>query len=261
MGTLIVSGVDGTFPFCPAARFLSDFARAKSPSNASIKVGRRFRSDGEPPRYSRGAYQPMRDKTSNVSELIGDARRAQPGALDRLLEAYRDYLILLARGWIGVSLQGKADPSDLVQESLLGAQRQFGQFRGGTEVELAAWLRQILARRVADLARRFRTAARQVSRERSLQQMLGNSSQALDRLLVASGTSPSQAAARRELGVVLADALAELSDDHREVIVLRNIEELDWEEVARRLGRSPGAVRTLWARALARLRPLVEARL
>ena len=91
--------------------------------------------------------------------------------------------------------------------------------------------------------------------------MLAGSAAALEHLVTANHASPSRSAERRELSVVLADALAELSADHRDVIVLRSIEELSWEEVARRLRRSPGAVRMLWARALKLLRPLIEARL
>jgi RNA polymerase sigma-70 factor (ECF subfamily) len=63
------------------------------------------------------------------------------------------------------------------------------------------------------------------------------------------------------MSVVLADVLADLSADSREVIILRSIEERDWNEVASKMGRSPGAVRLLWARALKRLRPLIESRL
>jgi RNA polymerase sigma-70 factor (ECF subfamily) len=127
---------------------------------------------------------------------------------------------------------------------------------------LTAWLRQILARNLTDLVRRFRaTEARQVSRERSLEDMLAESSDALHHLLAGHGNSPSNSAERREMSVVLADALADLSADSREVIVLRSIEERDWDEVATKMGRSQGAVRLLWARALKRLRPLIEARL
>src|SRR5262245_47430591 len=204
----------------------------------------------------------MGDRDLDVSRLIGDARRRQPESLDRLLDSYRNYLKLLARTGIDASLQGKTDPSDLVQETLLKAHQHFGQFRGGTEAELVAWLRQILARNLRDLVRQYRQAeALQVSRERSLEEILGQSSQALGRLLAAPGSSPSESAQRRELSVVLADALAELSDDHREVIVLRSIEESDWDQVALRMGRSEGAVRLLWTRALKQLRPLIEARL
>jgi RNA polymerase sigma-70 factor (ECF subfamily) len=200
----------------------------------------------------------MSDLTS-VSRLIARARAGQADGLTRLLESYRNYLGLLACTWVDASLRGKADASDLVQETLLKAHRRFGQFRGHTEPEIAAWLRQILARNLADFARRFQvTEARQVSRERSLEEMLDRSSQAMQ-MLAAGGHSPSQSAARRELSVVLADALAKLPQDYREVIVLRNLRELEWAEIAGRMNRSEGAVRILWARALKQLRPLIEA--
>jgi RNA polymerase sigma-70 factor (ECF subfamily) len=206
--------------------------------------------------------QAMATEGGNVSRLIRNARQKEPGALDQLLVSYRNYLRLLARTGINQSLQGKADPSDLVQETLLKAHQHFEQFRGQTEAELAAWLRQILARNLADLVRRYRIAdARQVSRERSLEEMIANSSAALNHLLAGHGNSPSHSAERREMSVVLADALADLSADSREVILLRSIEERDWDEVAKTMGRSPGAVRLLWARALKRLRPLIESRL
>jgi RNA polymerase sigma-70 factor (ECF subfamily) len=63
------------------------------------------------------------------------------------------------------------------------------------------------------------------------------------------------------MAVVLADALAALSPDHREVIILRNIEELDWPEIGRKTNRTSDAARVLWALALKQLRPLIEERL
>ncbi len=196
-----------------------------------------------------------------VSLWIQQARQAAPGALDRLLESYRNYLKLLARSWMTKVLRGKTDPSDLVQETLIKAHQRFGQFRGRTEAELAAWLRQVLARNLVDWARRFRGAGRLVDREQSLDQLLSQSSQAFAGLVATKEASPSEAAYQRDLGVILADALAELSIEHREVIVLRNLEERDWDGVAQKMSRSVGAVRMLWARALKRLRPLIEARL
>jgi RNA polymerase sigma-70 factor (ECF subfamily) len=197
-----------------------------------------------------------------IGRLIEEARRQAPGALDRLLESYRNYLRLLARTGIDASLQGKADPSDLVQETLLKAHQRFDQFAGRSEAELVGWLRQILARNLADLSRRFRTAgARAVRREQSLDDLDGSASRALLQLVSPNGHSPSQSAQRRELSLVLADALAELTPDYREVLVLRTLEGRDWDEVAAAMGRTPGAVRLLWARALKKLRPLIERRL
>jgi RNA polymerase sigma-70 factor (ECF subfamily) len=193
--------------------------------------------------------------------LIQRARREDVAAREQLLEAYRNYLRLLAHTGLSAALQDKADPSDLVQETLLKAHRHFEQFRGRTEPELTTWLRKILARNLTDLVRRYQAEARAVGRERSLEEVLDHSSRALGKLLAAPGASPSESAQKRELSVVLADALADLASDYREVIMLRSLQELEWDEVALRMERSEGAVRLLWTRALTSLRPLIEARL
>ena len=181
--------------------------------------------------------------------------------MDRLLGAYRNYLRLVAGLCLDRAMASKIDSSDLVQETLLRATERFEEFHGASEAELTAWLRQILARIAVDLGRRYRTVGRQVGRERSLEEMLDGSSRKVHRLAAAGGSTPSQAAQRRELGVVLADALAGLSQDHREVVVLRNLRQLQWPDVARRMRRSVGAVQMLWTRALKELRPCIEARL
>jgi RNA polymerase sigma-70 factor (ECF subfamily) len=203
----------------------------------------------------------MTSSGTDVCRLIARARHDEPGALDRLLDSYRNYLRLLARTGLDASLQGKADPSDLVQDALLKASQHFDQFRGANDAELAGWLRQVLARCLADFVRRYRTAGRRTGREQSLEQFLDRSSEAMERVLAADGNSPSASAERRDLGVMLADVLAELSEVHREVLVLRHLEGLGWDEVARRMGRTPNAVRKLWARALDQLRPLIGERM
>ena len=203
----------------------------------------------------------MTTSGTDLCRLIERARQEQPGALDRLLDSYRNYLRLLARTGLDASLQGKADPSDLAQDALLKASVRFGQFRGATDAELAGWLRKILARCLADFVRRHRSQSRRAGREQSLDRLLDRSSQAMERVLATDGSSPSASAQRRDLGVVLSDALAKLSEDHREVIVLHHLEGLDWDEVARRLGRTPGAARLLWTRALKQLRPLIDEQL
>jgi RNA polymerase sigma-70 factor, ECF subfamily len=90
--------------------------------------------------------------------------------------------------------------------------------------------------------------------ERALAVELDESSRALDRGLIAQQSSPSQQAVRREQAVMLADALGQLPDAYREVIILRHLEGLTFPEVAGRMGRTVESVKKLWARALARLR-------
>jgi RNA polymerase sigma-70 factor (ECF subfamily) len=171
------------------------------------------------------------------------------------LERYRAYLALLARLQIGRLLRGKADPADLVQETFLEASRGFARFRGATEAELTAWLRQILAANLADLARRFLGAKRRdVRLERELAHELEESSRALGRALAAPDSTPSQRAARREQDVILAEGLARLPEDYREVLILHHLEGLTHPEIARRMGRTVDSVKNVWARALAKLR-------
>jgi RNA polymerase sigma-70 factor (ECF subfamily) len=198
------------------------------------------------------------DAIVDVPTLLALARAGGPDALGRLLEGYRNYLTLLARVQIGRRLQRKVEEADLVQETFLEAHRGFDRFRGTSEAELVQWLRQILASRIAMLVRHYcGTQRRNIDLERALADELDRSSRQLGGALVASGTSPSQGAARREQAVLLADALARLPDDYRRVIRLRHLEGLTFVEVARQMGRSVDAVEKLWARALVQLRRLL----
>src|SRR5947209_16530969 len=159
--------------------------------------------------------------------LLLQARQGADAARGALLEAYRAYLDLLARVEIGRRLQKKVDASDIVQETFLEAHRNFGKFRGSGEAEFVAWLRGILAARVANLVRHYiGTQGRDIRREQRLEIELDQSWRTLDRGLFALQSTPSQQATRREQGVLVADALARLPDDYREVIVLRHLEEL-----------------------------------
>jgi RNA polymerase sigma-70 factor (ECF subfamily) len=193
---------------------------------------------------------------STASEgLLDSARLAGAPALGHRLESYRGYLTVLARLQIGRRLQGKVDPSDVVQETFLHAVRDCGHFRGTSDQELASWLRQILAARLADLVRHYcGTQGRDVRLEQALQVEVDQSSQVLDRGLVARLSSPSDQAAQHERATWLAQALERLPPDYREVLILHHLQECAFPEVARRMGRSVEAVKKLWARGLARLR-------
>jgi RNA polymerase sigma-70 factor (ECF subfamily) len=196
---------------------------------------------------------------SSPGRLLQHARAGDGPALGQLLERYRAYLLVLARVQIGRRLQGKVDASDVVQEAFLGAHRDFPQFRGATANEFAAWLRQILASLLANLVRHYHgTQRRDVRLERQLAGELEKSSLALDRGLIAAQSSPSQQAARREQSVRLADALARLPGDWRDLLILRHLEGLTFPEVARRMGRTLDSVKKQWPRALAGLRRLLE---
>jgi RNA polymerase sigma-70 factor (ECF subfamily) len=176
------------------------------------------------------------------------------------LNRYREYLHLLARLHLDPRLQGKLDASDVVQQTLLQAHQALAQFRGRTEAELAGWLRQILARHLAHLARDLGRARRDLSRERSLERALDQSSARLAAWLAAEQSSPSLRAERHEEALRLAEALARLPEAQREALVLQHWHGRSLDEIGRHLGRSPAAVAGLIKRGLRQLRTLLQER-
>jgi RNA polymerase sigma-70 factor (ECF subfamily) len=197
-----------------------------------------------------------------ATQLLAQARRANGEGLGALLELYREYLGVLARARLGDRLRGVVNPSDLVQQTFLEACRDFGQFGGTTGAQWRAWLRRILAHNLAALAERHvRARKRDVRRQVSLDQGPGAPGESWlrsDAGPPSPGSSPSAQAQRHEAGALMAERLARLPAPQQEVLRLRNLEGLPFEEVARRMGRTPGAVRVLWVRALDRLRLLLK---
>jgi RNA polymerase sigma-70 factor (ECF subfamily) len=188
-----------------------------------------------------------------------DNLAALPDDRTAVLDRCRPWLQVLARMEIDSRFNGKFSASDVVQQTIFEAWRDWQRFEGDDPRQRMAWLRRILANRLAQAARQYGgTHKRDVGREVSLEHSLAQSSQRLGDLLAGGGPSPSQEAVRHEEQLRLAAVLERLPDDYRQVIVLRNLEELPHEEVARRMGRSPGAVRMLWVRALAELKRLIE---
>jgi RNA polymerase sigma-70 factor (ECF subfamily) len=189
----------------------------------------------------------------SVEDLIGRARDGESTALDQLLEVYRNYISLLARLQVDRRLQGRISPSDLVQDTIMRAGRHFVGFRGCSEGELVVWLRRMLASQVARLYRHHSAQLRDFHLEQQLDSELDHSSQLLQQALPQSQSSPSRSVVRREEAVLLADALEQLPKDYREVILLRNLEGLSFEEVAERMERTVHSVKNLWTRALSKL--------
>lgn len=195
---------------------------------------------------------------SSANAMIGRARRGSKSSLGSLLQQYRNYLAVLASMQIDKRLLPRVSPSDVVQETMLRAHKHFGQFRGTTEPELMAWLRQILVNNLAKFVEQHMLAARRdVRREVSIERIgaaLEHSTIQLAQLVPAANKSPSMAVQQREEAVELADRLAQLPEDYREVLVLRNLQGLPFEDVAQRIDRSVGATRMLWLRAIEKLR-------
>jgi RNA polymerase sigma-70 factor (ECF subfamily) len=190
---------------------------------------------------------------------LAAVRAGDTAAWGRVLEHVRPYLTLLAAAQLGRRLLVKADPPDVVQDTFVQAHRLFHTFRGASGGEFVAWVEEILASRVAKLVRHFYgTQRRDVRLERELASEFAESSRLIRGLPVDPAPSPSRVADRREQAVRVAAAMQQLTADHRRVLVLRHIDGLKFPQIAERMGRTPDAVTKLWARAIRRLRALLE---
>jgi RNA polymerase sigma-70 factor (ECF subfamily) len=194
----------------------------------------------------------MAELPHDAAQWLPEARSGSREALGKVLEAARQYLLSIARQELDADLRAKNSPSDMVQETFVEAQRDFGQFQGDTEDELLAWLRQLLLHRVGKLRRRYRdTQKRRLAREVALGG--DDSSDGPAGGLAANMLSPSGQAMEHEQDQALQAALGRLPEDYRRVITLRYQEQLPFEEIGRLLHRSPDAARKLWARAVEQL--------
>jgi RNA polymerase sigma-70 factor (ECF subfamily) len=174
------------------------------------------------------------------------------------LEGFRAYLRLLARLHLDPRLQGKLDPSDLVQQTMLQAWQALGQFRGQSSAELAGWLRGILANNLAAAVREFARAKRDVRREQSLEAALAESSARLEQWIAAEQSSPSSQADRNEQALLLAQALERLPAAQRDALVLQHWQGWSLAAIGEYMGKSPEAVAGLIKRGVKALRHLLS---
>ena len=170
------------------------------------------------------------------------------------MEDYRAYLRLLARLQLDPKVQGKLDPSDLVQETLLRAHAKRDQFQGQTDAELAAWLRRILANLLTDAMRRHGLAGRNLAPERSLEE----SATRLEAFLSSSADSPLERTVRQEELLQLSEALDQLPDDQRVAVELKHLQGWTVEAIAQQMKRSKTAVGGLLRRGLKKLRETMK---
>jgi RNA polymerase sigma-70 factor, ECF subfamily len=197
---------------------------------------------------------PTRPGVETLDQRVADARIGSRQALGDLFAACRDYLLVVANRELPGDVRAKCAPSDVVQETLLAAQQQFGQFEGRGEAELLAWLRQILLGKLADADRKFRrTGKREIARELALD---GLDSAAWQGPGLASDPteSPSRVAMAHETQEAIALAIATLPPEYQQVILLRCQQRHSFAEVGVALGRTDDGARKLWFRAIRRLK-------
>jgi len=157
-----------------------------------------------------------------------------------LIQLYRPWLRSVVASRLPATLRGRMDASDLVQETLLQAYRDLDEFRGTTDGELRAWLLRLLEHQLIDAVRYHRRQRRDARRE----QPDGTSAIAAD-TRTASGVVQS-----REVHELFWKAMGELPEHYRTVILLRQQQDLTFEEIGRRMDRQADSVRMLWGRAV-----------
>lgn len=189
--------------------------------------------------------------------LIASARGGNASDLGKLVSLYRQYLKSIADAQMHRQLRRRVSSSDIVQETLFKAVCHFEQFRGQTEQELVAWLRKILINSIrTSIDREMATQRRDLRREVSIHEMAESADDScgnLNRNLLSATPSPTEVAVHHEQLSTIEEQLELLPPAYRQVITWRNLEGIEFEEIARRMGRSVNAVRVLWARALRRL--------
>ena len=190
-------------------------------------------------------------------DLLRRAHAGESHAFEELFAAYRAYLRQFVELRLDPKLRSRVDPSDVVQEAQMEAARRLKGYVEGPPVPFRLWLRQIAFDRLCKLHRRHVTTARRAAgREQPLPE---ESSLALAQQLVAPGSTPSRQLSRRELALRLGQAMAQLSESDREILLLRNFEGLSNQEVGHLLGIDPAAASQRHGRAMLRLHRILVA--
>jgi RNA polymerase sigma-70 factor (ECF subfamily) len=201
--------------------------------------------------------------TADASEIRNLVRRAADGdrvAVAELFTRYRDRLRALVRLRLDRRLQGRLDPSDVVQEAYLDYARRSPEYARNPTMPFYLWLRFLAGQRLIDLHRhhlgaQMRDAGQEVSLYRGA--LPQASSVSLAYQLLGRLTSASRAAIRAETQLRVQDALNSMDPMDREVLTLRHFELLSNDETAQVLGTSKSAASNRYIRALKRLKDLL----
>ena len=202
--------------------------------------------------------QNSRDVFPEPGGELGDG----PDGWGRLLEQHRARLRKLVALRLDPRLQGRVDPSDVIQEAYLDAARRLPEYARDPEpMPFYLWLRFLVGQRILEQHRfHLGAVAHDAGREVSLYRgpMPEASSAAIAAQLLGRQTSPSQAAIRAERKLRLQEALNRMDPIDREVLVLRHYEQLTNAEAALVLGLDKSAASKRYARALIRLKDLLS---
>jgi RNA polymerase sigma-70 factor, ECF subfamily len=201
----------------------------------------------------------MNEAVPNSAETDRLLQRAQAGdrqAFEELFARYRPYLYQVIALRLDPRLRRRLDPSDVVQEAQVEAFRRLPDFLRRQPMPFRLWLRKTAYERLLKLREQHVEAARR-SVEREVR-LLDRSSLLLARHLLAAGSTPSQCLSRKEIARRLNQALGKLSENDREILLMRHHEELSYDEISSLLEIDPAAARKRYGRALLRLQNLLR---
>ena len=171
-------------------------------------------------------------------ELVRRVRQGDEAAFRRVVDIHGPRLYLLAMSMLG----NREDAQDVVQETFVGAFRGLRGFQGRSTVK--TWLTRILMNNVANL-RRSRHLRKTVP--------LGEAEEQLGEALAELATETGRADVRMDIAAVL----SRLPQEHREVIVLREIQSMTYDEIAAALGVPRGTVESRLFRARQKLKEIL----
>ncbi len=203
----------------------------------------------------------MASESSGTMRLVQAAAAGDERAWGALLARHRDRLRRMVALRLDRRLQGRVDPSDVIQEALLEAATHLTSYVQQPEVPFFLWLRGVTGNKLLELHRRhLGTQMRDAGREVSLYHgtLPETSSAALAAQLLGHATRPSEAAIRAELKIRLQEALNSMDPLDREVLALRHFEQLSTNETAKVLGISAAAAGKRYVRALKRLKDILD---
>jgi len=196
----------------------------------------------------------LAEDSVETQRLLQQVRAGQAEATNLLFDRHRPYLRRLIEVRLDPKMRSRVDPSDVVQEAQLEASRRLNDYLKKPRLPFRLWLRQIAYDRLLMLRRHHvRAARRTVERDLPLPD---RSSLVLAQQLLAAGSGPSQQLIKREFIRRIREAVNQLPEGDREVLVLRNLEELSNQEVAQVLHIDPSTVSWRYGRAVMRVREI-----
>jgi RNA polymerase sigma-70 factor (ECF subfamily) len=188
--------------------------------------------------------------------LLDGARQGDRAAVDRLMERHRASLARMVQWRMHRGVERRVDASDVVQEALLVASRRLAAYLADPRMPFYAWLRQIALDRLADEYRRQLADKRDVARERAPAVQQQSSLDPIAQVRDANLT-PAAMLLRKELAERFHQAVGQLPEDSREMILMRHVEQLTNSQAAEVLGLSEPAAAMRYVRALRRLRAML----